>query len=248
MSENLSVTIEQRRSGARLIKFAGSLDEHNRLRELGAKIDPGAALINLSGVDRVEDSGIQPWLDWLATLESKGIKPALIACSPAVVARFNSDETFARNAIIKSFHVPYRCVACEREKLMLVHVVDMPPDPHEVPVLACDGCDAAMTCTENAEEYLAFLRRARKPGERTRNLARGSASAVSTESLKAANAPKLQERSRPSLSAYQLHDVGRNSERTLEVLQATAMTEKRFVLVLIVCLVAAVGILVLMLL
>jgi anti-anti-sigma regulatory factor len=244
MSENLSVTIEQRRSGARLIKFAGSLDEHNRLRELGAKLDPGAALINLSGVERIEDSGIAPWLDWLATLESKGIKPALIACSPAVVAQLNRDESFARNATVKSFHVPYRCVMCEREKLTLVHVVDMVPVPDAVPASSCDGCGGGMTCTENAHEYLAFLRRAKKATERTRNLARGSSSQVTAEHIKAISKPRLQERSRPSLSAFQIAEAPRHSERTLEVLRRAARSELRFVVGLVVFLFVAIAVLV----
>jgi anti-anti-sigma regulatory factor len=252
MAENLSVTIEQRRSGARLIKLAGSLDEHNRLRDLGAKIDPGAALINLSGVEHISERGVAAWSEWLALLEAKGIRPALIACSPAVVAQLNQDESFARGAVVKSFFVPYRCGQCEQDKLQLVHVVDLDAEPHDVPPCSCDGCGVAMTCAEDPAEYVAFVRRlnaaaAAAAAEAARLLARGSSSSVTAEHIKRVSKPRLREPSRNSMSAYQLAEPARRSEHDLSVVQRTLTTDLRLILVFVAVLFICVVVLVAML-
>ena len=65
-------TIEQRRSGARLIKFVGTLDEENGLGELVEKVGPGPASINLAGLERINSHGTRDWVNWLASLEAKG--------------------------------------------------------------------------------------------------------------------------------------------------------------------------------
>ena len=251
MADHLSVTIEQRRSGARLIKLAGSLDGHNRLRDLGAKIDPGAALINLSGVEHIDERGVAVWIEWLTMLERKGIRPALLACSPAVVAELNRDERFARSAIIKSFHVPYRCGQCEQDTLQLVHVGDLDAEPYDVPVCTCDSCGVAMACTEDPEQYVAFVRRinaaAAEAAEAARVLARGSRSSVTTEQVKLVSKPRLREPSRGSLSAYQLLEPARRSEHDLSVVQRTLTTDLRFILAFVVFLFVCVVVLVAML-
>ena len=157
MSEKLTTTIEQRRSGARVIKLAGVLDEHNRLRELVEKVGSGPALINLSGVERMNSTGTRDWVNWLAQIEARGTQPILIACSPAVVAQLNRIKNFAGAAQIKSFQVPYHCAACGLDKLLLVNISEMGNAPHSAPRCTCDACGGAMAFADESGSYFAFV-------------------------------------------------------------------------------------------
>ena len=79
MTDHLVTTIENRRSGARLIRFAGVLDEHNRLGEIAESVGAGMALINLAGIERINSKGVRDWISWLSSLHDKGTRPVLIA-------------------------------------------------------------------------------------------------------------------------------------------------------------------------
>ena len=103
MTDKLIASVEQRRSGARLIKLAGVLDGHNCLGELVEKVGAGTSLINLAGVESIDAIGARDWVNWVASMEAKGIQLMLIACSPAVVEQLNRVEGFAGNAVVKSF-------------------------------------------------------------------------------------------------------------------------------------------------
>ena len=116
MTDHLVTTIENRRSGARLIRFAGVLDEHNRLDEIAESVGAGMALINLAGIERINSKGVRDWISWLSSLHDKGTRPVLIACSPAVVDQLNRIKNFAGNAVVKSFQLPYSCATCNSEK------------------------------------------------------------------------------------------------------------------------------------
>lgn len=226
--DRLVATIEQRRSGARVIKLAGVLDEHNGLGELIEKVGTGRPLINLSGVERINSTGTRDWMNWLASLEERGIRPVLIACSPAVVAQLNRIKKFAGNGIVKSFQVPYHCSTCNADKRLLVHVADMTTPPYRPPECICDACGAAMAFVdESGADYFAFLRELPKlpperPSEREVELARGSSSAITVEHVKRISQPRVASRqSRPSLSAFQVPEPKRISEG--EILTPRAM-------------------------
>ncbi|HEY5924735.1 MAG TPA: STAS domain-containing protein [Kofleriaceae bacterium] len=212
MGDTLVATIEQRRSGARLIKFVGAIDEQNELAELVEKVGPGTALINLAGVERISSTGARDWINWLATLEAKGTRPVLIACSPAVVEHLNSNKNFAGSAVVKSFHVPYECTSCTRDKLLLVHVIDMPDAPYSAPPCTCDACGSEMEFVNESGTYFAFLSQLPKPKPETRTdsqpaMARGSNAdgTLTAEQVQRISQPRLTPRgSRQSLSSFQI--------------------------------------------
>src|SRR5688500_15025456 len=245
MGEKLTTTIESRRSGARVIKFAGVLDEHNRLRDIAEKIGAGVALLNLSGVERVNSTGTRDWVNWLALLEKNGTQPILVACSPAVVAQLNRIKNFAGNAQVKSFQVPYHCAACGLDKPLRVNVADFGDAPHTPPRCSCDACGGAMVFADESGSYFAFLptvqqaERARREAQRIseremrdresqrklardsqaagsgQDLARGSNRSVSTD-VSAISRPRPALRdSRPSLSVFQVPEGKRPSEHTM---------------------------------
>jgi anti-anti-sigma regulatory factor len=252
--EKLVATVEQRRSGARLIKLAGVLDDNNDLETLVEKVGNGTALINLAGVERIDASGLGAWASWLTALEAKGIRPVFIACSPAVVDQLNRDATFSGKGVVKSFHVPYFCSTCQCDKILLVHVSDMGAIPHTAPPCTCDGCGGAMTFVDDPATYFGFVRAQQKnalvhgKGEPVRELARGSNSAVTVEHVKRISQPRIAERqSRPSLSAFQLLDK-RPSEHELVVPRAMPPSERPYIILIILLLLCTVGVLVFLLL
>jgi anti-anti-sigma regulatory factor len=254
MTEKLVATIEQRRSGARVIKMAGVLDEDNPLRELIEKVGTGTALINLSGVERINSTGARDWVSWLAALEQRGIRPVLIACSPAVVAQLNRVRNFAGNALVKSFQVPYHCSNCDMDKLQLVYIADLGEAPHHAPVCTCDGCGSAMHFVEESDSYFSFVthfqnvKAPERPSvreveqEAERELARGSISAVTAEQVRRISDPRLVARqSRPSLSVFQIPEGKRPSERDLTMPRKMPGGEP-YIIAIVMLLLAVVGV------
>jgi anti-anti-sigma regulatory factor len=253
MVESLVTTIEQRRSGARVIRFAGVLDEHNQLGELLDKVGAGTTLINLAELDRINSSGVRDWMTWLGRLQAKGTKPVLIACSPAVVAQLNRIKNFAGEAIVKSFQLPYACAPCNIEKRVLVHVIDKGEPPYNAPEHACDACGNAMTAAVD-QHYFAFL--ASQPKLTSRDtpmptetpvpaeLARGSRDGVSADHVKRVSKPQMRPRaSVPSLSAFQLPQA-RNSEHDLHTRPPTPPPDSRpYIIAVLALLLCAVGVL-----
>jgi len=255
MTEKLVTTIEQRRSGARLIRLAGVLDEDNALYDLIEKVEAGTALINLSGIERVNSSGARDWVHWLASLDAKGIRPVLVACSPAVVAQLNRIKSFAGNATVKSFHVPYTCTTCDRDKLLLVNVADMGAAPYDAPLCACDECDRPMMFIEEAETYFAFLDTlpavpAEARGESQPDLARGSTAQITSEHMQTISQPRVPQRnSRPSLSAFQvLGDFKRPSEHEILPPRAMPSNDRPYMIAIVVLLMLTCAVLVYLLL
>lgn len=269
MAEKLVATIEQRRSGARLIKFAGALDERNELGELIEKVPAGATLINLSGIDSINSIGSRDWINWLASLETRGINPVLIACSPAVVGQLNRIKNFAGNCVVKSLQVPYHCDACDVDKLLLVHISELGEAPYEAPKCTCDSCGATMPCTEDNESYFAFISSlpAPKPDQKIsepkieadpEQLARGSNSAVlgsgvTSDHVKRISKPRVKARdSRPSLSAFQISEVLKNRPSEGEIIvgppRAQPLNERPYIIAIIMLLLGVVAVLAFMLL
>lgn len=244
----LIASVEQRRSGARLIKLVGVLDEHNQLGELVEKVGTGTALINLAGVERVNSSGARDWVKWLASIEAKGIRPMLIACSPAVVEQLNRIKEFAGNAVVKSFQVPYHCATCAVEKRLLVYVADMGEPPHDAPTCACDGCGASMRFIDETGGYFTFLRHVRHTlpapkHEAEPDLARGSSTSVTDEHVKTISHPRLPPReTRPSLSAFQV--LERYSEHEMTAPRVMPGNDRPYLIAIIALLIGAVGVLV----
>lgn len=256
MTDRLVATIEQRRSGARVVKLAGVLDEHNELGELVEKVGAGPALINLSGVERINSSGARDWVNWLASLESKGTKPMLIACSPAVVGQLNVIKNFAGNAPVKSFQVPYHCSICDRDKLLLVNVADMAGSPNKPPHCSCDVCSGPMRHVDETGTYFAFIATLKPPKPETKHdanaeLARGSNSAVTAEHVKRISQPQFVARSsRPSLSAFQLPDGQRASEQEITFSRPRVVppNSRPYLLAMMLLMLLTIGVLVFLLL
>ena len=208
MNDRLLATVQQQNDEAN-IRLAGILDEDNKLGELVRKVSAGRAVINLSGLERINSCGTRDWVNWLARLAENGIQPVFVGCSPAIVAQLNLVKNFAGHGVVKSFQAPYHCPECDEEKLLLVDVADMGPAPHVPPVCRCDDCESLMTFDDLAEAYFGFVANAQaalvRTGAAVPELARGSNTRVKTRSKSRSSqrgAPTVR-KSAPTLSAFQ---------------------------------------------
>jgi anti-anti-sigma regulatory factor len=203
MPDKLQATINKA-DGSTSIKLAGVIDEDNRLTELVERVGGGRTVINLGEVDRINSCGIRDWVNWLASIESRGIQPVFTECSPAIVAQLNLVKNFCGGGIVKSFYVPYHCPNCDEEKLLLIDVADLGPPPHEPPPCRCDDCESVMQFDDMPDQYFAFLtnRHRESAQELDKEVARGSASSIKNRSR--TSQPQLTNRkSTPSMSAFQ---------------------------------------------
>ncbi|CAN5916160.1 hypothetical protein BH11MYX3_BH11MYX3_11860 [soil metagenome] len=210
-SDNLVATVEQRRGGASVIRLAGILDEHNRLGDLVKDVTNEKTLINLAGVERVSSVGTRDWVHWLESLERKGIRPVLVACSPAVVMQLNLVKNFAGNATVKSVQVPYHCAPCDKSKTLLVNVDDLGPRPYRAPRCTCDICGISMTFVDETGAYFSFVGqvRASQKAISVPALALGTGAGDTQSPPNRSSEPRLTRESSPYLSAFQV--AGRKS-------------------------------------
>ena len=259
MNERLLATVQQRNDESN-VRLAGVLDEDNNLGELVGKVSAGRAVINLSGLERINSCGTRDWVNWLARLDEKGIQPVFVGCSPAIVAQLNLVKNFAGHGAVKSFQVPYHCPECDEEKLLLVDVADMGPAPHAPPECRCDDCESLMTFDDLAEAYFGFVPHAQAAIERiggsTPDIARGSNARVKTRSkARSSQSSVATRKSTPSLSAFQTPANGhpsvtnipateRPSQRTINAPPGTGSPVLMALIALLVC---AIGVLVFLL-
>ena len=155
MGESLHATVQRNDVGVS-VKLAGVLDEDNHLANLMGMVS-GQALIDLGDIETINSCGARDWVNWIAQLEARGIRPVLVECSPAVVAQLNLVRNFAGNAVVKSFYVPYHCPQCDEQKVALAEVAELGPPPHEPPSFRCDECETLMDFDDVPEAYFGFL-------------------------------------------------------------------------------------------
>jgi len=260
MIEMLTATVEQRKSGASVLKLAGALDERSELPDLADKIGAGGRLlINLSGVERVSSIGARDWVAWLAALDARGVKPALVQCSPQIVAQMNLVKEFASTAFVKSFQVPYRCEDCAKYVLQVINLSEMEGRPSKAPTQPCEACGKPMSFTEDAT-YFAFvpeqLKRARTSSaalldSQPEIQARGSNPEVrssSSDLSRRVSQPRLPQRaSHASLSAFQIPTHERTSQRNLVAPSELKPGGNLVLIMIVVVLFAVVGVLLFML-
>ncbi|MBL9013025.1 MAG: anti-sigma factor antagonist [Myxococcales bacterium] len=257
MNERLLATVQQTGDEAN-VRLAGILDEDNKLGELVRKVSGARAVIDLSGVERINSCGTRDWVNWLARLAENGVQPVFVACSPAIVAQLNLVKNFAGHGAVKSFQVPYHCPECDEEKLLLVDVADLGPAPHVAPDCRCDDCESLMTFDDLAEAYFGFVPNAQAALARMSGavpeLARGSNTKVKprTKSRSSHRSTPAIRRTAPSLSAFQTPSSGHASSPAIptsaerpsqRAIRAAPATTSPMLIGLIAMLVCAVGVL-----
>lgn len=156
MTECFEATFETRKSGANLLRFSGALDEHSELDALISEVKPGRLCVHLGNVQHFTDAGMQSLVAWLATLDARGVKVDLIACSPRIVHAFNDDAQLARQARVKSVQAVYHCAKCNRDDVLVVPIVEV-QKIGGAPLRACETCIGRLVMVEDPTRYFEFV-------------------------------------------------------------------------------------------
>lgn len=140
------------------VEFTGDIDETSDFTELGKRLE-GTVLFRLSGVRRINSSGVREWVDFVTRLD-KVSELIFSHCSPSVIIQINMIYNFAGAATIRSFYAPYTCPSCMAEEAKLIDVRSQYPDgviTNELPEYTCDDCGEGLEFDEIPDRYLAFL-------------------------------------------------------------------------------------------
>lgn len=145
------------------VRLVGTVDEDNELAPLVNRIRGEAAIIDLAGIEDINNCGVRDWVNCLEGLLARNVAVVLVECSPAIVAKLNTVSNFIENGYVKSFYVPYFCQACDQEKALLVDMDEFRGDATiKTPTCRCDSCDGIMAFDDLEESYFAFVKDARR--------------------------------------------------------------------------------------
>lgn len=145
------------------VRLVGVIDEDNELAPLVDRIRGQTAIIDLAGIQDINNCGVRDWVNCLEGLQSRDIAVVLVECSPAIVAKLNTVTNFIDKGFVKSFYVPYFCQACDQEKALLVDMNELGGEgPVATPTCRCDSCDGIMAFDDLEQLYFGFVKDARR--------------------------------------------------------------------------------------
>jgi anti-anti-sigma regulatory factor len=152
---SFSWTFDSAAEGTR-IAISGELTETGNYRALLGEVK-NDVVFDLSGVDRINSSGVREWMRFLRELKTAGRRFAFERCSSAVVAQLNMMSSFSESGEVRSVLAPYVCSACGAHDDKLVDLG--PKTPTELDLtLSCPKCSTPMEFDDLPEHYFAFQR------------------------------------------------------------------------------------------
>ncbi|MBK6846770.1 MAG: hypothetical protein IPG96_04185 [Proteobacteria bacterium] len=113
----------------------------------------GPARFDLSGVARINSTGVREWLRFVEAINGKG-PHRLFRCSAPIVAQLNMIDNFRGSAKVESVIAPYYCEACGHELATEVTIENNTP---KLPSPACAECGETMALDEMPARYFYFL-------------------------------------------------------------------------------------------
>jgi hypothetical protein len=149
----MKLSIESNERDSLLVRLAGVMDQEMDLTRLEQALILGSrAVLDLSGVDRINSGGVREWMRFVRSVPA-GLE--LVACPPAFVDQLNIIHGFAGTAVVRSIQIPFYCPSCNVGKTTVeptASLVDGSPEP-----VSCDNCGEAMECDVLADSYFGFL-------------------------------------------------------------------------------------------
>ncbi len=136
------------------VALRGDIDEKCMLDPLADELQDGAVL-DLSGVERVNSVGVRMWLAFIGRLQGRSLK--LSACSVPIVHQLNMIARFGGDAEVTSIHAPFLCPECDASATTLVELA-ADVDAQLAAERLCPKCGAHMEFDDVPSSYLAFLR------------------------------------------------------------------------------------------
>jgi len=137
------------------LKVQGVLDEDVRFEPWVARF-ASEAVIDFSGVTRINSCGVRQWTKAIATT---GAFLRYVRAPSLIVDQFSMvPEFLGLNSTVESFHARYICTSCNNEEsLTFVVGTEVEKGSTLPPAHACGRCGAPAEMDHNPEVYLSFL-------------------------------------------------------------------------------------------
>lgn len=157
----------EKADGANLLfVFEGPIDEDVQFPPMDTS-KYKVLFVDLKGVTAINSVGIREWLNWIKPLTEK-VQVVLMKCPKPLVFQLNMVEGFLpKNAVVKSFFVPFYCEKCDKEENILFNVgqeVQLSPGSYKLnydlnAMKSCKeaACELEMDATE--AKYFQFLKK-----------------------------------------------------------------------------------------
>lgn len=145
--------------GTTWFAIRGEITEGARFAPLLARASADVA-IDLSGVSRINSTGVREWIQFITKLEETALRLRLARCSVPIVQQLNMISNFTGHAMVISAYTPWFCETCDDEYTVLF---DLERDPEELlsksyPCPVCDS-DEPMEFDDLPDHYFAFRKR-----------------------------------------------------------------------------------------
>jgi anti-anti-sigma regulatory factor len=149
---SLDVRFQRQSDGLLVVFLSGAIDEQTDFMAVFPRIDSDAVL-NLSGIVRLNSVGVHRWLGEISTL-SKEHHLVIEACSYVVALQAACVASLFGAATVRSTLAPYFCSSCNDARMVLITVSEVANGV--APVKHCSSCGGAMAFDE-LDTYFAFL-------------------------------------------------------------------------------------------
>jgi eukaryotic-like serine/threonine-protein kinase len=141
------------RGDATFATLAGDITERSDLSPL-LSVSSARLVLDLSGVRRINSTGVRSWIRFMSTLSKRTGKIELERCSVVIVHHLNMISSFKGAASVRSVLAPYECPNCEESKLELIDLkapsIDLKPE------LPCPRCGGVLEFDDIPDSYLGF--------------------------------------------------------------------------------------------
>jgi anti-anti-sigma regulatory factor len=139
------------------VALRGDIDEKSGFARLVDDVKDGAVL-DLSGVERINSVGVRNWMELMQALEKQGKRVTLACCAVPVVHQLNMIARFSGAATVASIKAPFLCPACEMSRVVDVDLA-RPVEPQIAAPVTCPKCRTAMEFDDVPASYFGFARR-----------------------------------------------------------------------------------------
>jgi ABC-type transporter Mla MlaB component len=143
------------REGYTWIALEGTITENADLSAILPET-PQRVVLDLSGIRRINSSGVLLWIAFMRDLERHGAEVTLDRCSASVVGQLNSITGFKGGGSVRSVLAPYHCDNCDED-----HNVQIPAEPASVATLTephpCPKCGSPMEFDDLPDNFLSFV-------------------------------------------------------------------------------------------
>jgi anti-anti-sigma regulatory factor len=141
------------------VAMHGDITERSTFGELTTALAGHRVRLDLSGIKRVNSSGVRQWLLFMKDVSSHQILLSIERCSPVIVHQLNMVAGFAGPASVLSVMAPFACSGCDATREEQVPL-DGDLEKLLTSQRTCGVCGADLELDDLLSYYVALGRRA----------------------------------------------------------------------------------------